>query len=280
MESVTATRLPEVPRVMKDYAKIGTMRELWDYRELFYFLAWRDIKVRYKQTVLGVLWAIIQPFFTMAIFTVVFGQIANISSEGVPRPVFYFSALLPWIYFSSTLTNAGMSLVSNSGLLTKIYFPRIILPAAAALVPLVDFLIGSVFLIGFIVYYDIPIGWNLLLWLILVVPLALLAFGLGAFLAALNVKYRDIKYAIPFGIQLLLFMTPIIYPSSVFPERFQWLLALNPLSGLIEAFRYAVVPTYSVQWDVLGLSLAVTTALLILGLRYFKRTEKAFADII
>ena len=273
-------QIRENPRVVKDYANLGTIRELWDYRELFYFLAWRDMKVRYKQTVLGVLWAVIQPLFTMVIFTVVFGQIANISSEGVPRPVFYFSALLPWIYFSTTLNTAGMSLVSNSSLLTKIYFPRIILPAAAALVPLVDFLVGSVLLIGFIVYYDIPVGWNLLLWPILVVPLALLAFGLGAFLAALNVKYRDVKYAIPFGIQLLLFMTPIIYPSSFFPERFRWLLALNPLSGLIETFRYAIVPSYSVHWDVLGLSLAATAALLIFGAYYFKRTEKAFADII
>lgn len=280
MESVTATPIRENPRVVKDYANLGTIRELWDYRELFYFLAWRDMKVRYKQTVLGVVWAVIQPLFTMVIFTVVFGQIANISSEGVPRPIFYFSALLPWIYFSTTLNTAGMSLVSNSGLLTKIYFPRIILPAAAALVPVVDFLVGSVFLIGFIVYYHIPIGWNLLLWPILVVPLALLAFGLGAFLAALNVKYRDVKYAIPFGIQLLMFMTPIIYPSSVFPERFRWLLALNPLSGLIETFRYAIVPSYSVHWDVLGLSLAATVALLIFGVYYFKRTEKAFADII
>jgi len=280
MESVTATRAQVEPRALKDYAKSGTIRELWDYRELFYFLAWRDVKVRYKQTVLGVLWAIIQPVFTMVIFTVVFGQIGNISSEGMPRPLFYFSALLPWIYFSSTLSSAGMSLVSNSGLLTKIYFPRIILPAAAALVPLVDFVIGSVFLIGFIVYYDIPVGWNLLLWPILVVPLMLLAFGLGTFLAALNVKYRDVKYAIPFGIQLLLFMTPIIYPSSVFPERFQWLLALNPLSGLIEAFRYALVPTYPVHWDVLGLSLAVTTVALACAVRYFKRTERAFADIV
>jgi lipopolysaccharide transport system permease protein len=216
----------------------------------------------------------------MVIFTVVFGQIANISSEGVPRPVFYFSALLPWIYFSSTLSSAGMSLVSNSGLLAKIYFPRIILPAAAALVPLVDFLIGTAFLAGFIVYNDIPIGWHLLLWPLLVVPLALLAFGLGSFLAALNVKYRDVKYAIPFGIQVLLFMTPIIYPSSIFPEQFRWLLALNPLTGLIEAFRYAVVPTYTVHWDLLGISLLVTLVALALGMTYFRRTEKAFADII
>ena len=280
MESVTAEQLREEPRSQRDYAELGSLRELWDYRELFFFLAWRDIKVRYKQTVLGVLWAIIQPFFTMVIFTVVFGQVANISTEGVPRPIFYFSALLPWIYFSSTLNNAGLSLVSNSGLLTKIYFPRIILPASAALVGLVDFLIGSLFLIGFIIYYDIPVGWNLLLWPILVVPLVLLAFGMGAYLAALNVKYRDVKYAIPFGIQLLLFMTPIIYPSSVFPERFRWLLALNPLSGLIEAFRYAIVPTYDVHWGALGLSLTATAAVLAFAVVYLKRTEKAFADIV
>jgi len=280
MESVTATRAREEPRVVRDYTKIGAIRELWDYRELFYFLAWRDMKVRYKQTVLGVLWAIIQPLFTMVIFTVVFGQMANISSEGVPKPIFYFSALLPWIYFSSTLSNSGMSLVANSGLLTKIYFPRIILPASAALGGLVDFMVGSVLLIGFIVYYDLSVGWSLILWPILTLPLVLLAFGMGTFLAALNVKYRDVKYAIPFGIQLLLFMTPIIYPSSVFPERFQWLLALNPLSGLIEAFRYALVPTYSIHWDVLGLSLAVTAAVLVCAVLYFKRIEKAFADIV
>lgn len=280
MESVTPTQVREEPRVTKDYAKFGAIFELWEYRELFYFLAWRDLKVRYKQTVLGVLWAIIQPLFTMVVFTVVFGQMANISSGGVPRPIFYFTALLPWIYFSSTLTSSGMSLVANSGLLTKIYFPRIILPAAAALGGLVDFLIGSLLLIGFIVYYDIPVGWHFLLWPVLVLPLVLLAFGLGTFLAALNVKYRDVKYAIPFGIQLLLFMTPIIYPSSVFPERFQWLLALNPLSGLVEAFRYAVVPTYAIHWNVLGLSLVTTMVILVGAVLYFKRTEKAFADIV
>jgi lipopolysaccharide transport system permease protein len=280
MESVIAAQPPEQPTVARGYVKLGTIRELWDYRELFYFLAWRDMKVRYKQTVLGVLWAVIQPVFTMVIFTVVFGQMANIPSEGVPRPIFYFSALLPWIYFSSTVTGSGMSLVSNSGLLTKIYFPRIILPAAAALGGLVDFLIGSVLLAGFVVYYRLPVGWNFLLWPALLVPLVLLAFGLGALLAALNVKYRDVKHAVPFGIQLLLFMTPIIYPSSVFPERFGWLLALNPLSGLIEAFRYALVPNYPMHWDVFALSIAVTLVLFVLAVIYFMRTEKALADIV
>jgi len=256
------------------------IRELWAYRELVYFLAWRDVKVRYKQTVLGVLWAVIQPFFTMVLFTLLFGQLAKIPTDGIPGPIFYFSALVPWIYFSSTVTNAGMSLVSNSGLLTKIYFPRVILPAAAAISSLVDFLISSVFLVGFIVYYDIALGWNLLLWPVLVVQLMLLALGLGAFFAALNVKYRDIKYALPFFIQLLLFATPIIYPASMVPERFQWLLALNPLSALIEAFRYVVVPNRTVDWSVLGISMAITGALFIAGVAYFKSTEKAMADLV
>jgi len=258
----------------------GTIREFWAYRELVYFLAWRDVKVRYKQTVLGVLWAVIQPFFTMVLFTLLFGQLAKIPTDGIPGPIFYFSALVPWIYFSSTLTNAGMSLVANSGLLTKIYFPRIILPAAAALSNLVDFLISSVFVVGFIVYYRIPVGWNLLLWPVLVVLLILLALSLGMFFAALNVKYRDIKYALPFFIQLLLFATPIIYPASMIPERFQWLLALNPLSSLIEVFRYVVVPNRSVDWNSLGISVAITGALYVAGVAYFKSTEKAMADLV
>ena len=173
-----------------------------------------------------------------------------------------------------------MSLVANSGLLTKIYFPRIILPAAAALSSLVDFLISSVLLVGFIVYYKTPLGWNLLLWPALVVQLVLLALGLGAFFAALNVKYRDVKYALPFFIQLLLFATPIIYPATMIPDRFQWLLALNPLSALIEVFRYVVVPNRTVDWSVLGISVAITGVLFIAGVAYFKSTEKAMADLV
>lgn len=264
----------------KSQVERGMIRELWAYRELVYFLAWRDVKVRYKQTVLGVLWALIQPFFTMVVFTLLFGQLAKIPTDGIPGPIFYFSALVPWIYFSSTVTNAGMSLVANRSLLTKIYFPRVILPAAAALSNLVDFLISSVFLMGFIVYYKISLSWNLILWPVLVVLLMLLALGLGAFFAALNVKYRDIKYALPFFIQLLLFATPIIYPARMIPERFQWLLALNPLSALIEVFRYVVVPNRTVDWNFLGISVAITGVLFIAGVAYFKSTEKAMADLV
>jgi lipopolysaccharide transport system permease protein len=280
MDSVISAQLGEDESDGKDYAKIGFIRELWDYRELFYFLAWRDVKVRYKQTALGVLWALIQPFFAMVIFTFIFERMANISTGGMPGPIFYLSALIPWTYFSSTLTTAGLSLVSNSNLLTKIYFPRLILPASAALGGLVDFLLATAMLIGFIVYYQIPIGWNLLLWPIMIVPLILLAFGAGAYLAALNVKYRDVKYAIPFGIQLLMFMTPIIYPSSVLPENYRWLLGLNPLSGLIEAFRFALVPTQQMSWSLLGFSMASSAVIFVAGVIYFKKTERAFADIV
>lgn len=280
MTAATSNQSEDKSRVEWSDTALGTIGELWRYRELFYYLAWRDVAVRYKQTVLGVLWAVIQPLFTMVVFTVVFGHMANIPSDGVPRPIFYFSGLLPWIYFSSTLNNAGMSLISNSGLLTKIYFPRIILPASATLSGLVDFAIGSALLIGFIIYYQLPLSWTFLLWPILVVPLVLFAFAVGSFAAALNVRYRDIKYAIPFGIQLWMFMTPIIYPSSIFPERYQWLLAINPLTGLIEAFRYALVPTRALQWDVLGLSLLVTAIAFVVGMAYFKRAEKVFADIV
>lgn len=264
----------------KDHKNGRMLGELWEYRELFYFFAWRDIKIRYKQTALGVLWAVIQPLFTMAVFTVVFGQMAKIPSEGLPGPVFYFSALLPWIYFSSTLNTGGMSLVANSNLLTKIYFPRIILPAAAALGGLLDLAIGSVLLAALILYYHLPLTWHLLLWPVLVVPLVLLAFGISAFIAALNVKYRDIKYAIPFAIQLLLFVTPIIYPASIIPERFRWVLAVNPLSGLIESFRYVVDPRQVVHWQLVYISLGMTVFITWFGLVYFKRTERAFADIV
>lgn len=276
MNTTTVTRVNAASWSVGD----RMLKELWDYRELFFFMAWRDIKLRYKQTVLGVLWALIQPFFTMVVFSVIFGQMANISSGGIPRPVFYLSALIPWIYFSSTLSSAGLSLVSNSTLLTKIYFPRIILPGSAALGGLLDFGIASAMLIGFLVYFGMPMGVELLLWPVLVIPLAMLAFGIGAFLAALNVKYRDVKYAIPFGIQLWLFISPVIYPVSVVPESYRWLLAFNPMTGLIEGFRYAVAPSAGLDLGILAISVGISVSVFILGIVYFKRTERAFADIV
>jgi lipopolysaccharide transport system permease protein len=258
----------------------GMIRELWAYRELAYFLAWRDVKVRYKQTVLGMLWAGMQPFLLMLIFVVLFGRLAKIPTDQIPQPIFYFSALVPWIYFSTTVSSAGMSLVSNMGLLTKVYFPRVMLPVSVALSNLVDFLIGSMLFIGFMVYYQLPIGSNVLLWPVLVILLVLLSVSLGLFLAALNVKYRDFRYIIPFAIQMLLFGTPIIYPASMVPEGLHWLVAINPLSGIIEAFRYSLVPNRAFHWELLLFSTVFTLVLFITGIAYFNRAEKAFADII
>jgi lipopolysaccharide transport system permease protein len=257
-----------------------TIRELWNYRELFFFFAWRDIKVRYKQTALGVLWAVIQPVATMAIFTVLFGRLGNIPSDGVPHPIFYLSALVPWIYVSSTVGGASMSLIANAQLMTKVYFPRIILPASVALGALVDFAIGSVLVAGFVVYYEFPIGVNLLLWPALVMPLVLLSLSVGMILAALNVKYRDVKYVVPFGIQLWLFVTPIIYPLSLLPERYQFWMAFNPLSGIMQGFRHAVAPGSPMDWNLLGISLAATLVIFLTAVAFFNRTEKAFADFV
>ena|SRR5579864_8557635 len=258
----------------------GALTEAWASRELLFFLAWRDVKVRYKQTLLGVLWAVIQPLFTMAVFTILFGRLANIPSDGVPRPLFYFSALLPWLYISATVTNAAMSLVANSNLLTKIYFPRMLLPASVAASGLVDFLVGSVLLAGFVAYYHIHLGWGLLLWPALVVLMIALALSVGMFLAAVNVRYRDVKYAVPFAIQLWMFITPVIYPASMVPERFQRLLALNPADGLVEAFRHVLVPSLPMRWDLLGISTVTTVAAFWGALVFFRRTEHVFADII
>lgn len=274
--------LPAAARVLhgEDRGTSGLLREFWTYRELFYFMAWRDVKVRYKQTVLGVLWALLQPFFTMLVFAFLFGRVAGISTGGIPGPVFYFSALLPWTFFASTVTTGGLSLVTNSNILTKIYFPRVILPVAAALSCLVDFAIATLLLGGIMLWYRVPPSWSLLLWPPLVLVLILLSLGVASFLAAVNVRYRDVKYAIPFAIQLWLFVTPVIYPSSMIPARFQWLLALNPLSGLIEGFRRAVVPVGPIPWSAMGISLAVTLVVFAVGLAYFRHTERAFADII
>jgi len=259
---------------------LGSVRELWRYRELFYNFAWRDIKVRYKQTTLGLLWAVIQPLVTMVIFTILFGKLANIPSDGVPYPIFYLSALVPWVYASSTVTTMSMSLISNADLMTKIYFPRIILPASVVLSGLVDFALASLLVVGFVFYYGLPISVNVLLWPALVVPLALLSLGMGMILSALNVKYRDVKHVVPFGIQLWLFVTPVIYPLSMVPEPYQFLLAFNPLGSLIQGFRHSLVPSIAVDWTQLGISLATIITIFVVAVSYFNRSEKAFADFV
>jgi len=257
-----------------------SLREFWHYRELFYFFIWRDVKVRYKQTVLGASWAIIQPFFTMVVFTLFFGRLAKMPSDGIPYPIFSYSALLPWIYFSGALTNVGNSLVGNVNLLTKVYFPRATLPASAALSGLVDFSIAFLVLLGMMAYYQIQPSWEILLWPVLIIPLVFLALGTGMILAALNVKYRDVKYILPFIIQLWLFITPIIYPTSIIPERFRVLIAINPLTGIIEAFRSSIVPMRNIDYQLLSVSVVLSLIIFLMGTIYFRKTEKTFADIV
>jgi homopolymeric O-antigen transport system permease protein len=256
------------------------IQELWRHRELFYFLAWRDIKLRYKQTVLGVLWALIQPLFTMLVFTLFFGNLAKIPSDGAPYPLFYIAALLPWTYFSTTLATSGNSLVTNSQLITKVYFPRAILPASGAMSGLLDFAIGCLILVGLMVYYGVRPDWAFLLWPMLLIPLVVLTLGISMILASLNVRYRDIKYALPFMIQLWLFVTPVIYPTGIIPERFRVIAALNPLTGIIDAFRNSVISSQRIDWQLLMLSSALTVVIFVTGLHFFRKTERTFADIV
>ncbi len=254
-------------------------RDLWSYRELFFFLAWRDITIRYRQTILGAAWAVLQPVITMLVFTFLFGIVVKVDTGGIPAPIFYFSALLPWIYFAATVTNAGNSLVSNGDLIKKVYFPRLILPGAGALVGLADMAIGALILVAMMAYYGV-LSWRLILWLPLTALLFAFSFGVGVILSATNVKYRDVKHAIPFLIQIWMFLTPVIYPVKAIPQRFRWLLALNPLSGIIEGFRATVAPSLPFDWSSLFLSIGATILILIVGATYFRRVEGYFTDIV
>ena len=256
------------------------LKDVWRYRELFYFLVWRNIKVRYKQTLLGASWSIIQPFFMMVVFTLFFGKLAKMPSDGVPYPIFSYAALLPWTYFSQSLNQTGNSLVASQNLITKIYFPRMIIPGSFALSGLVDFGLASVILFGMMLYYQIPLSWGMVLLPLLVIPLLLLVLGVGMVFSSLNVKYRDIRHALPFIVQIWLFMTPVIYPTSIIPEGLKAFIAVNPTVGLIEAFRGAILPTREVDWPLFGVSAAVTLLIFVIGIIYFRKTEKEFADII
>jgi lipopolysaccharide transport system permease protein len=253
--------------------------EIWRSREILYFLAWRDVKVRYKQAALGIAWAVLQPLFTMITFALVFGRLAGIPSNGVPYPLFSYSALVLWTYFAVTLSQVGNSLVANSSLITKIYFPRVLLPAAGALACLLDLAVSSVFLVGMLIYYRVTLRWTMLLTPIFVAQTVLLVMGSGMLLAALNVRYRDVKYTIPFLTQLGLFVTPIIYPVNFLPHRFQGWLALNPMTGVIEGFRACLFGT-PFDWSVLGCSWLLTLVLLLAGGAHFRNTERVFADIV
>jgi len=248
-------------------------RELWKFRELLYFLAWRDVKVKYKQTALGVVWALMQPLLTMLIFSVLFGRLARMPSDGAPYPIFVFIGLLPWNYFSSVLGQSTNSLVAGSSLVSKIYFPRLLIPASSAVAALLDLAIGFL-------YYGVAISAGTLLVPVLVLLTLMNAIGFGLWFSALNVKYRDIQYVIPFLIQIWMFVTPVIYPKSLFGEKWGWLLLLNPMGGIIEAFRPAVLGHMPIPWTALAISSAIGFIVFVGGVFYFKRVERHFADII
>ena len=257
-----------------------SLRDLWAYRELLYFLAWRDIKVRYKQTALGVIWVVIQPLFAMLVFSVFFGRLAGMPSDGVPYPVFAFCALLPWQLFAHALTESSASLVTNQNLITKVYFPRLIIPLAPVLASLLDFLIAFGLLLGMLAYYRItPTLWVWTLPLFLLLAIAL-AIGVGLWLAALNARYRDVRYTIPFLTQIWLFATPIAYPSSLVPEPWRAWYGLNPMAGVVDGFRWALLGTADAPGGLMAVSAAVTLVILVSGVHYFRRTERTFADTI
>jgi len=274
--------LPEKPVVVIEPSKSWValnLRDLWQYRDLLYIFTMRDIKVRYKQTLLGAAWAIIQPLFTMLIFTLFFGKLAGMPSDGIPYPIFAYAGLLPWTFFSNAVTNSGNSLVGNSNLITKIYFPRMIIPMASVASGLLDFVIAFGLLVVLMFYYGVGLSINLLILPVLLILTSLLAIGVGMWMSALNVKYRDVRYALPFLVQLGMFASPIIYPLSLVPEKWRWLMALNPLAGQIEAYRSAFFGK-PFDWLSLGVSAVLTFAVLVYSAYNFRRMEKSFADII
>lgn len=260
------------------------LQRLWEYRELLYFLVWRDIKVRYKQTVLGVLWIVFQPVVNMVVFSVLFGQLLKVPSSGVPYPIFAYAALLPWNYFATSLTRSSTGLVDSSHLITKVYFPRLTIPISGVLAGLVDFAVALLVLIALMVFYGVvPTPAAVLLPAFLLLAL-FTALGFGLWLSALNVRYRDVKYLIPFVVQTWMYVTPVIYGSELVPERFRFLLGLNPMSGVVEGFRWVLLGGQMAEAQPPGplfaISIAITFAVLISGALFFRATERTFADIV
>ncbi len=277
-----------VPRVSRGRLRIEPSRgwvsidlkELWKYRELIYFFAWRDIKVRYKQTVLGATWAILQPLFTMVIFSLLFGRVAKIPSEGIPYPVFSFAALVPWTYFANALSQGSSSLVRSSQLIKKVYFPRLAIPVSTVLSGIVDFALAFVVLLCLMAYFGIAPTRNIV-WLPFFLMVALVtALGTSLWLTSLNVKFRDVNYLVPFLTQMWMFCTPIIYPSSLLKEPWRTLYGINPLAGVIEGFRWALLGTHTKPGLIVIVSSLTALAILVVGAFYFRRVEKTFADVV
>jgi lipopolysaccharide transport system permease protein len=281
-QSTITTKPTEEVIILKPTKGWGSLNlgELWLYRELVYFLTWRDLKVRYKQTALGAGWAILQPVLSMVVFSIFFGGLLNVPSEGVPYPIFSYAALLPWGMFSKALNDTGRSLVSNRAMLTKIYFPRMVIPLASVFSGLVDFLIAFLVMLGLMFYYRIPPTsnvWTLPLFLLLAVVTAL---GVGLWLSSMNVLYRDIGYMIPYLTNLWFYLTPIVYPASKVPEQWQFIYALNPMVGVVEGFRWALLDTSEAPGPMILVSALIALVIFITGMFYFRRMEKTFADMV
>lgn len=256
------------------------LRDLWEYRDLFLILALRDVKLRYKQTALGVIWVVLQPLITALIFTVVFGNLANLPSDGMPYLLFSFAGMLPWNLFSQSLQRGGNSLVGSSALISKVYFPRMIIPMASTIAVLVDFAVALVVMAGLLVYYQVPIGWNLLLVPPLMIATVVAASGVSLWVSALSVQYRDFIYALPFLLQAWMYASPVAYSTSLIPERWRALYALNPLVGLIDGFRWSLLGHGSVAVSALALAFATSALLFVSGATFFRRMERSFADTI
>jgi len=253
--------------------------DLWLHRDLFYFLMLRDVKVRYKQTFLGASWAILQPLLTMLLFTVIFGRLAKVPSDGIPYPIFAYAGLLPWTFFSNAVTISSNSLVGNAAIITKVYFPRMMIPAAAVGAGLVDFAIAGVILIAMMAWYGFGLSLAALMLLPLVILTVILALAIGTWTSGLNVKYRDVRYALPFFIQMWMYASPVIYPTNFVPQQWRWLLVLNPLTGIIEGYRSALF-NRPFEWQHLAVSAAIAVVMLVYGTYSFKQMEREFADII
>ena len=256
-------------------------RDLWRYRELFYFLSWRDILVRYKQTAIGIAWALIRPFLTMVVFTVVFGHLAKLPSGGAPYPILVFAAMLPWQFFASALSECSNSLITNTNLISKVYFPRLIIPASAVIVSFVDFLISGMILLGLMAWYNFVPDWRIVTLPFFILIAFAASMGAGLWLAALNVEYRDFRYIVPFIVQIGLYVSPVGFSSNIVPERWRLLYSLNPMVGVIDGFRWAIIGGQAkLYWPGFMLSTAFVVLLLVSGIWYFRKTERTFADVI
>ncbi|MEH2416528.1 ABC transporter permease [Nostoc sp.] len=255
-------------------------KDIWRYRELFYFLAWRDILVRYKQTAIGIAWALIRPFLTMVVFTIVFGQLAKLPSAGVPYPILVFSAMLPWQFFANSLSECSNSLIGNANLISKVYFPRLIVPTSAVVVSFVDFLISGMILLGLMAWYNFVPSWRILTLPLFIVIAFAASMGAGLWFASLNVKYRDFRYIVPFIVQFGLYISPVGFSSSVVPEKWRLLYSLNPIVGVIDGFRWAILGGSKLYLPGFLLSLGLVILLFISGIWYFRKVERTFADVI